>query len=790
MPNSPRTITVSQMICVFLLGVAVAVGSDTQTQIVPLQAATHVLQPGKDVQYQLQSILINAVPGDVIELQAGTYHFDTELNIACDQITIRGAGRDKTVLSFKTQQTGSDGILATGNAFVIEHLAVEDTVGNGIKVIGSKDVTFCDVRVEWTGGSQSTNGAYGVYPVECHNVLIENCVVIGASDAGIYVGQSQDVVVKGCRVERNVAGIEIENTIRADVFDNIATNNTGGILVFDLPGLTLKNGRDARVFKNQIHSNNHVNFAPRGTMVADVPQGTGVMVMAANHVEIFDNDIHGNQTCNILLVSFLITERKIKDKNYDPFSEGVSIHDNRIRDGGRQPSGQISLILGTLIGVKFPDILFDGWVDAKKMKEGKLPPELGLSIRNNGTATFANFHFGELNPANVLSGKYQISRDPGPYAVAMTPLHAVKLRPHATSFPGGNPAVAVYRAAPRLLSDWKLYTKESPVAGDSTPVRDKWIPAAGWLPYELNTALYSDGAQKHRFIRLPPGQQIRWQDRGSIEFPVGTVIAKTFAYPAVEGAAAAGSGNERFVETRIQLLEPAGWYGYSYVWNKDQTDAELRLGGGVVEVSRTDEHGTLLRHHYDIPNANQCLSCHAQNGRYVPLGTTGRNLNRNLSVVSDNPSNSAAPGPNQLDEWVREGKLTGAPLSTERHVLANYADANSGTVAMRARAWLDVNCAHCHNPLGSARTTGLDLRTEQGDLAQIGVWKTPVATGKGSGGRRYDIIPGKPDESILMYRLESVEPGVRMPSLGRNLTHPKANDLVRSWIQAMAKEAE
>jgi parallel beta-helix repeat protein len=213
------------------------------------------------------------------------------LNVVCDNFTIRGAGQDKTILSFKNQDSGSGGLMATGNSFLIEDLTVQDTVGNGIKVLGARDVTFRRVRVEWTAGPKPTNGAYGIYPVECQNVLVENSTSIGASDAGIYCGQCRDVIVRGCRAEGNVTGIEIENTLNADVYDNIVTNNTGGVLVFDLPGLNLVNGGHVRVFKNQIVENNHVNFAPLGTMVTDVPSGTGVMLLATDHVEIFDNDI-------------------------------------------------------------------------------------------------------------------------------------------------------------------------------------------------------------------------------------------------------------------------------------------------------------------------------------------------------------------------------------------------------------------------------------------------------------------------------------------------------------------
>lgn len=185
---------------------------------------------GNDAQHRLQSALILAAPGDVIELEEGIYHFDTELNVTCSNLTLRGVGPGKTILSFKHQSAGASGILGTGNGFTIEDLAVEDTSGNAIKILGARDVTLRRVRTEWTAGPQSTNGAYGLYPVECSNVLIEDCVAIGASDAGIYVGQSQDIIVRGCRAERNVAGIEIENSLRADVYDNIATDNTGGSL--------------------------------------------------------------------------------------------------------------------------------------------------------------------------------------------------------------------------------------------------------------------------------------------------------------------------------------------------------------------------------------------------------------------------------------------------------------------------------------------------------------------------------------------------------------------------------
>lgn len=721
------------------------------------------LGPSADVQYLFQSALIDAIPGDVIELQEGTYRFSGELNIACDNLTIRGAGHDKTILSFKGQLAGSTGITSTGNAFVIEDLAIEDTAGNAIKTIGARGVTYRNVRVEWTDGPLTSNGAYGIYPVECQNVLIDGCIAIGASDAGIYVGQSQDVIVKNSLARQNVAGIEIENTIRADVFDNVATDNTSGILVFDLPGLVQKNGRQVRVFRNEIRDNNHKNFAAEGTIVAGVPSGSGLMLMATDDIEVFDNDIVDHDTSNIIAVSYLITERKISDKKYDPFSEGISIHDNRISEGGGNPQGVLGQRLGPALGGRLPDIFFDGLINPAKAVDGRLPEDLRMSIRNNGAATFMNVRVGDLTPENILTGKYMPESDLAAYDIPRPSLPEAKLTPHQEPTIGGHSAAMVYRTAPQKLSEWKFLELTD----------GKWQAAHDMLPYELNTPLFSDYTSKHRYIRLPEGQSMSWNATQALDFPVGTVIVKTFAYPDDTDDSTVG---ERFLETRIEFREEAGWYGFSYQWNDEQSDAELCLGGAAVDVSWTDQAAETHSNHYQIPNANQCLSCHGQDGKYVPIGPTARNLNR--SCLAD-------ASVNQLENWVHTGMLSGAPKAADRPVLATFDDEASGSLDHRSRAWLEVNCAHCHNPAGSARTSGLDLTSTQTDPSKYGVFKSPVAAGKGTGGRRYDIIPGKPDDSILMFRLETEEPGARMPNLARSMVHHESNELIREWIQSM-----
>ncbi|MEO8114025.1 MAG: parallel beta-helix domain-containing protein, partial [Phenylobacterium sp.] len=205
-------------------------------------AKTLAVAPGPDAQERLQTALLDAKSGDVVRLAAGRYELTDGLSLDVDGVTIRGAGPAATVLSFKGQKSSGEGLLITSDRATVRDLALEDTRGDGIKAKGSDQISFINVRVEWTGGPKETNGAYGVYPVSSTNVLIDRVVVRGASDAGIYVGQSKTIVLKRSLAEFNVAGIEIENSMNADVFDNVATHNAGGILVFDLPGLPQMGG--------------------------------------------------------------------------------------------------------------------------------------------------------------------------------------------------------------------------------------------------------------------------------------------------------------------------------------------------------------------------------------------------------------------------------------------------------------------------------------------------------------------------------------------------------------------
>jgi parallel beta-helix repeat protein len=383
------------------------------------------IKPGPDVQKETQTMLIKAQPGDTIEFAAGKFDFVQGLSLAVENVTIKGQGMDKTTLSFKNQNAGSEGLLVTRGGFVLEDLSVDDTKGDAVKINDVDGVILRRVRAQWTGGSKETNGAYGLYPVQCKNVLIEDCVAIGASDAGIYVGQSQNVVVRKCRTERNVAGIEIENCTDADVYENLTTDNAGGLLVFDLPGLPVKNGKRVRVFQNQVIANNHVNFAPKGNMVADVAPGTGLMDMATDQVEFFDNTVQDNQTYSLLIVSFYITRRPLDDKAYDPVPEGVYVHDNRFSGGGRNPA---DALLVMLLGKPLPDMIYDGVCNPARLVNGKLPAEAGVYFKNNGNATFANLHWDQLSGKNASGGPRGIERDLKPYEGELPPLSAVTLR--------------------------------------------------------------------------------------------------------------------------------------------------------------------------------------------------------------------------------------------------------------------------------------------------------------------------------------------------------------------------
>jgi len=307
------------------------------------------------------------------------------------------------------------------------------------------------------------------------------------------------------------------------------------------------------------------------------------------------------------------------------------------------------------------------------------------------------------------------------------------------------------------IADWFILSETT--RPDTLQKFNFFIDAAARRPkpeliaYELNTPLWSDGADKLRYIYVPKGKVIEANGDGLLQFPVGTAIIKTFAF---------GEGEEqRFIETRVLLHRESGWVALPYRWNEEQTEARLVLAGGRLDL--TTPAGEAIS--YRIPNKNQCKTCHSKDDAVIPIGPKARNLS-----------------PALLARLASEGKLAAAPDVIRP--MPEWHDADAGTAPL-ARAYLDVNCAHCHQPGGGASNSGLDLRWEQDDPFALGVNKHPVAAGRGAGGHLVSIAPGDPDASILLYRMDSNEPGIAMPELGRSSIDRKAIAVMREWIEGM-----
>ncbi|MEL6926506.1 MAG: parallel beta-helix domain-containing protein, partial [Bacteroidota bacterium] len=343
----------------------------------------------------MQTQFIMVEDGGTIELAAGKVELNASLWMDDKKnVTIKGMGMDKTILSFKNQKEGAEGIKITNSKNItIEGLTVQNAKGDAIKTQMVDGINFLKVKTEWTGRPKKTNGAYGLYPVQCSNVLIDGCEAVGASDAGIYVGQSDRIVVRNSRAYKNVAGIEIENSTNADVYNCEAINNTGGILVFDLPGLIKKRGGNVRVYDNKIIENNYKNFAPPGNTVGTIPPGSGIIVLATSDVEIFNNEVRNNKSVGATVISYYLTETPWDDDEYDPYPSRISIHDNSFVRKRKMPGVQkrMGKLLFLKFGKKVPDIIVDGiYAEESLTPDGRLKTTHEICIKNNGNATFAN----------------------------------------------------------------------------------------------------------------------------------------------------------------------------------------------------------------------------------------------------------------------------------------------------------------------------------------------------------------------------------------------------------------
>lgn len=310
------------------------------------------------------------------------------------------------------------------------------------------------------------------------------------------------------------------------------------------------------------------------------------------------------------------------------------------------------------------------------------------------------------------------------------------------------------------LSDYEFFTNDL----------KQLKPVAALFHYELSTPLFTDYAVKDRFILLPKGQAAKYNGAGLPDFPDSTIIIKNFAY-----------NNEQhekiMIETRMLVKDPADhkWKVMDYLWNKEQTDAVKHITGAKIPMTLLDDDGNKISTVYQVPNTNDCKRCHVSSGMLTPIGPKARNLNFVATGQSEN----------QLQHWASLGGIAGLPALNEITALPDWKDDKHFTLDQRARAYIDVNCAHCHNATGDASNTGLYLEYEQTDASHLGILKEPVSAGGGAGGMNYDIIPGDAQHSIFAYRMNSAEPGTAMPELARTIIHKEGVKLIVDWINHM-----
>lgn len=337
-------------------------------------------------------------------------------------------------------------------------------------------------------------------------------------------------------------------------------------------------------------------------------------------------------------------------------------------------------------------------------------------------------------------------------------------QPEETTLTGGSVAAV----GPKKLSEYGFF------AGNMADM----VPADGVMPYDLAVPLFSDYSFKARFIKLPEGSQpVAFNDDDVFDFPVGTTIIKTFYYPTDMRDLSKG---RRLLETRLLVHESDGWKALPYIWNDEQTEATLQIAGGRKDVAWVHTDGKKRNLNYVIPNMNQCKGCHIKDGEMTPIGPKARYLNKEYKYAEGTH--------NQLEKWHEAGILGALPAMATITQLPLWDDPHSGTLNERARAYLEINCAHCHRSGAPANTSGLLLEWHQQDPAVLGFHKTPVAAGRGSGSRLYDIDPGNPDKSIMLFRMDSEDPGIMMPELGRKIIHKEGVELIRQWIASLKPE--
>ncbi len=912
---------------------------------------TFLVNPGPEATHEMVSAMIQLRPGDTLEFGCGFFELKHGLLIqATEDVLIKGCGKDKTVLSFRDSDnvTGLEALNVRG--ITVRDLTIADSPGDAFKLKGVKWGTLLNVRAIWSGGGEpitasnftdrlhvqctnpplnegdptpdyipsSASGRYGIYPVESENILVDNSESVGASDAGIYVGQTNTAIIRNSRAVYNVMGFEIENVQGGEYDSNLAECNTGGFLIYDLENIT-QYGDTSVMLNNVARNNNTYNFAHSG-LVSAVPRGTGFITLGYDNIEVFNNTFEDHSTAAVIYTSYELIDGKGKtsDKKLDPYTEGLHIHNNVMRNSGYDlppPNfekvlleGQVETVLPTLIGLKNvtnpgkgAHIVWDGLLDeldadcpypvdadgqpvpadenGKPIHTNEHPnpschynaykfndqgerklPQWGSCFHDNDLSAdsqaYMNFHGTEglelvLAAAeqdtgiltleglqSVLAGLDGVVADTdksvhdcqarfGKLLPALPRVEIPPFEPSGTIDPApsedyinklctkrGKPG-SVNREAlavncPRL-DQYNLF---------ADPHDPRSMPNDGGVPFVLNSKLFSDYATKYRVAFVPPGTKAVYMDgqdgdnvNGTIHFPTGTVIAKTFAFTDES------QGTEELVETRLLIKRvsesgKAFWDGPTYIWEKDSEGnpvAKLALGGGTRAVSwhyQDPTTGQLLTgssDSYAIPNANQCITCHSNDDMEsgsAPIGPKPRNLNRAYapeSAFMGTRGQGGFPRVNQLKYWQDQGILTNVPdlqidgrgVATNIERLPHWnLPGDSGETAgsdadveARLRAYLEVNCQHCHNDRGAASNTGYYLDHYRQVDAGYGICKKPTATGGGSCGRQHIVVPGDADSSIVSCRLaDDSDPQRRMPPIARSVAHTEGVELLNHWI--------
>ncbi|NKI18059.1 hypothetical protein HCU74_11655 [Spongiibacter sp. KMU-166] len=932
----------------------------------PLPAGrTFIIETGPNATAEMLSAMIGARPGDTIEFGKGYFELTAGIQIAStENILVKGQGMNETILSFKNSSSQEGFLATTVRGITVQDLTVLDPPGDAFKLQGVDHGTLRRVRAFWSSGRKLENedtvtaanyreklqvactdparhnpnnpnpsetdttspdytvsiksGRYGIYPVNSQNILVDGAESIGASDAGIYVGQTDNAIIRNSRAAFNVFGFEIENVRGGEYVDNLSECNTGGFLVYDLDGLT-RYGSRTRMYRNHARNNNTYNFAEPGSLVANIPRGTGMLTLGYDKIDIFENTFENHGTAGIVHTSYKLLGAP-GDRRLDMYSEGVHIFNNTfINNGNDVPQPDFATIAATegeqvtsafpmLVGLKVAaatgeyrgaHIAWDGYQDSYDAdcpypvdEQGQPIPadEDGKPIsgnhypnpdcRYNGykfdnagerkkplwwfscidddntfaddSLTYANFH--GLEGMNLLVYGAPSSLDEliaGAQAIEDFAADT-DITPHkCVDQYGGNmallPPVVIPEFVPSVVFDPEptateidalcsasvadgeinaaAYTVNCPRLDQyhlfSDPEDPRSLPNGRGVPFVLNSKLFSDYSTKYRVAYIPEGEQAIYRDgqdgnNATILFPVGTILSKSFAF------ADETTNTETVVETRLLIKRESSsgqvfWDGLEYRWQEEngQRVAVLAQEGGSASVAwnyhdvDSDEHYVGASDDYSLPNANQCLSCHANDDAETgaaPIGPKVRNLNR--PFASESPIASGIDlhpinGENQLLYWCQTGLMGNCPdnlqldpttsyiTNLERNPKFNIAGdsgfaANSNEdIEARVRSYLEVNCAHCHNRRGLAQNTGFYMDVFRPVNDTYGICKGPTASGtEGRGGREYDIVPGSAADSILPYRIgpEATTIAAKMPPLARGQVHTTAFNLVSRWI--------